>query len=204
MTGPHTHLEQIAAALPHLHDDAFNPIRAIATQPVELNEFTRPHWQPERGTHPHLRRPTGARPATIPTGDRAALNLYRHTARIILDAYTALVPPAARQRPRGGRDGDPPPLELVGMLTQLHRTIDQWDCQGQRAQDLRPVLHDHLHHLERLADTLTRWTTTWTPPAGHETCPNPRGRHRCTGHAEVGELCRSCYNHENYRERRAS
>lgn len=192
-------LQTIAAALAPLHDDAYSPVRAIATQPVELNEFTRPHWRPDRGTHPHLRHATGARPHQDAAGDHDARHLYGRAARTITGAYDLLVPPAARQRPRGAADTTPPPSDLVGMLAVIHQVLTRWDSQGQRARDLAPVRDDQVRHLEHLAQLVAPWTRTWTPPKGHDICPNPKTRPRCNGHPiHADGLCRSCYDHQRY------
>lgn len=72
MTTLHDALTTIAKALPSLHDDAYNPNRAISTPPVDIKVDDR--WHDRPGTaHPHLRHPAGATSHTTPAGDRDRL-----------------------------------------------------------------------------------------------------------------------------------
>lgn len=183
----HDALVTIARALPSLHDDAYNPNRAIATPPVDTKVDDR--WHDRPGTaHPHLRHPQGATTIPTPAGDRDSLRLYRQACRTITAAYTALVPAA---RPQGANP-TPTPVQLVGQLALIGRS--HVDTTGQAA---------HVTRLFRLADTLEPWANKprVLPPDEREQCWNPRGRGRCKGYPLVANgLCNSCYQHE-YRKK---
>lgn len=184
-------LQTIADALHALYDDAYSPVRAIATAPVELNKFTRPHWQPEVPTHPHLRHARGAGRINTPTGDRDVVGIYEYADRTITNAYAGIVPTAARQRRRGGAaDGPTRPDDLISMLATIHQVLTRTERNTDTAKQLR--------QLARLADQLKPWTE---PPqmldSPDEQCWNPRNRHRCKGLPIIAnDLCNSCYQHE--------
>lgn len=189
-------LHTIAAALGPLHDDAFNPTRAIATHVVEVNEFTRPYLTANEHvtTHPGLRHPTGAGTLNTPKGDQDARKLYDQAVHTISTTYTALVP---HTRPDGPADMPPPPAHLISMLATIRRALQQIT--------LEAAVEHHAKPLRQLATNLNAWTETWTPEPDYPVCSNPQARWRCQGHPVIANgLCNSCYHHQRRQEAQAS
>lgn len=171
-----TVLTTIAKALHPLHDDAYNPNRALGAPPAGQVDDDR--WNTAAPSHPHLRHATGAKALTAPQGDPEAARLYGNTARTIGTIYTAV---SGQHRAHG--DGPATPAALVSQLATISRS------------DLTTTQHDQL---QRIAEHLA----PWAQPAQVSTadpCANPRRRRRCHGHPiHADRLCRSCYDHERY------
>lgn len=173
---------------PQLFEDCHTTIRSATPAPLEQSTPNLAAMAVFAGTtavEPSLRRGTLTTPATpmSPVEGRRIWAGYTAT----LDACQPMLRPAWRMpRPRT-------PKEAQFLLARLATHASEWEAQGQRANDFRPVMHDVAHRLRHL---VTTDLAGWCAPrrVGATACHNAGIDPRCkVSPVKAKGLCAACY-----------